>query len=114
MRRTGVTQATRGARSTHTVQHPHCPCGLQPSFTERQPSSSRSASRREIPSATETAAPLRVKETAVAAGMRPVLFRGPTGLVGLGSAEGGAAAAGTGRVGVGDVEAGALQPVAEV
>ena len=49
-RRTGVTQATRGAPSTHTVQHPHCPCGLQPSLTERQPSSSRSASRSEIPS----------------------------------------------------------------
>ena len=48
MRRTGVTQATRGKPSTHTVQHPHCPCGLQPSLTERQPSSSRSASRREI------------------------------------------------------------------
>ena len=28
----GVTQATRGAPSTHTVQHPHWPWGLQPSL----------------------------------------------------------------------------------
>ena len=27
----GVTHATRGWPSTQTVQHPHCPCGLQPS-----------------------------------------------------------------------------------
>ena len=66
-RRTGVTQATRGAPSTQTVQHPHWPCGLQPSFTERQPSSSRSASRSEIPSATATSSPLRTNETLPAA-----------------------------------------------
>ena len=35
---TGVTQATRGCPSTSTVQHPHWPCGLQPSFGERRPS----------------------------------------------------------------------------
>ena len=34
-RRTGVTQATRGAPSTQTVQQPHWPWGLQPSLTER-------------------------------------------------------------------------------
>ena len=62
-RRTGVTHATRGNPSTHTVQHPHCPCGLQPSLRERQPSSSRSASRSETPSPTTTGSPFRVKET---------------------------------------------------
>ena len=36
-RRAGVTQATRGAPSTSTVQQPHWPCGLQPSLTERMP-----------------------------------------------------------------------------
>ena len=34
-RRAGVTQATRGAPSTSTVQHPHWPCGLQPSLADR-------------------------------------------------------------------------------
>ena len=48
-RRTAVTQATRGAPSTQTVQQPHCPWGLQPSLTEWQRSCSRSASRREVP-----------------------------------------------------------------
>ena len=38
-RRTGVTQATRGAPSTQTVQQPHWPWGLHPSLTERQPRS---------------------------------------------------------------------------
>ena len=38
-RRAGVTQATRGCPSTSTVQHPHWPCGLQPSFGERSPRS---------------------------------------------------------------------------
>ena len=32
-----MTQATRGEPSTQTVQHPHWPWGLQPSFTERRP-----------------------------------------------------------------------------
>ncbi len=36
-RRTGVTHATRGWPSTSTVQHPHWPCGLHPSFAERRP-----------------------------------------------------------------------------
>ena len=36
-RRTGVTHATRGAPSTHTVQHPHWPWGLHPSLAERMP-----------------------------------------------------------------------------
>ena len=48
-RRIAVTQATRAAPSTHTVQQPHCPWGLQPSFTERHCNCSRSASRREAP-----------------------------------------------------------------
>ena len=46
-RRTGVTQATRGAPSTSTVQHPHWPWGLQPSLTDRTPSSSRRTSSSE-------------------------------------------------------------------
>ena len=46
----GVTQATLGAPSIHTVQHPHWPWGLQPSFAVRRPSRSRSTSRREDPS----------------------------------------------------------------
>ena len=37
MRRAGVTQATRGAPSTSTVQHPHWPWGLHPSLTLRAP-----------------------------------------------------------------------------
>ena len=36
-RRAGVTQATRGAPSTSTVQQPHWPWGLQPSLAERRP-----------------------------------------------------------------------------
>jgi hypothetical protein len=35
---TGVTHDTLGAPSTHTVQHPHWPWGLQPSLTVRTPS----------------------------------------------------------------------------
>ena len=58
-RRTGVTQATRGAPSTHTVQQPHWPWGLQPSFSERSESCSRRTSSRVAPSsATSTSAPL--------------------------------------------------------
>ena len=30
-----MTHATRGAPSTHTVQHPHWPWGLHPSLGER-------------------------------------------------------------------------------
>ena len=57
-RRTGVTQATRGAPSTHTVQQPHWPWGLQPSLTDRMPSWSRKTSSREAPSSpTSTSAP---------------------------------------------------------
>ena len=44
-RRTGVTQETRGEPSTHTVQQPHWPWGLQPSLGDRHPSCSRRASR---------------------------------------------------------------------
>src|SRR6202034_4340775 len=123
MRRTGVTQATRGAPSTHTVQQPHWPCGLQPSLTERQRRSSRSASNRVTPSPTVTVSPLRTKDTAAGvdtgaaepsggAGVLPVPLRERGGRSGRGSAEGGAAAAGAGRVRVDDVEAGALQAVA--
>src|SRR5205807_1565617 len=56
-----------GEPSTRTVQHPHWPWGLQPSLTERQPSSSRKASSSEIPPATATASPLRVNATSRAA-----------------------------------------------
>ena len=57
-RRTGVTQATRGAPSTSTVQHPHWPWGAHPSFTDRMPSTSRRASSRVPPvSGTSTARP---------------------------------------------------------
>ena len=69
-RRTGVTQATRGAPSTHTVQQPHWPWGLQPSLTERHPSSSRSASRREIPSLTDDLGPVRATKTTARTGRR--------------------------------------------
>ena len=62
-RRIGVTQEIRGVPSTHTVQHPHWPWGLQPSLTDRQPSSSRTASSSMVPSATETGSPLRTKAT---------------------------------------------------
>ena len=67
-RRTAVTQATRGAPSTQTVQQPHWPWGLHPSLTEWQPTCSRSASRREVPrsSSTETVSPLRRNVTAAA------------------------------------------------
>ena len=56
-RRAGVTQATRGAPSTSTVQHPHWPCGLQPSFAERTPSRSRSTSSSEPPSSATSTCP---------------------------------------------------------
>ena len=57
-RRAGVTQATRGAPSTSTVQHPHWPWGLQPSFTEWRPRSSRSTSSSDVPrSGTSTSTP---------------------------------------------------------
>src|SRR5215471_15598034 len=106
------------------VQQPHCPWGLQPSFTDRQANSSRNASRSEIPSPTVTSAPLSTKETCddVPAGSgagapRPaweMALRGPDARWGRGSAEGGATAAGAGGVGVRDVETGTLQPVAVV
>ena len=58
-RDTGVTQATRGAPSTHTVQQPHWPCGLQPSFADRSPRWSRSASSSDpASSGTVTGSPL--------------------------------------------------------
>ena len=61
-RRAGVTQATRGWPSTSTVQQPHCPCGLQPSFGDRMPSRSRSASSSEQPSSgTSTGRPSTTK-----------------------------------------------------
>ncbi len=57
-RRTGVTHATRGEPSTHTVQQPHWPCGLHPSLADRTPTCSRNTSSREDPSsATSTSAP---------------------------------------------------------
>ena len=65
-RRSGVTQATRGWPSTSTVQQPHWPWGLQPSFTERAPRRSRRASASEQPSSsTATARPSTVSETTV-------------------------------------------------
>ena len=79
-RRTGVTQATLGRPSTQTVQHPHWPCGLQPSLTEKQPNSSRSASRREIPSATDASDPFRLKRRPRRGRFgRRVSAAGPTG-----------------------------------
>ena len=61
-RRTGVTHATRGWPSTSTVQHPHWPCGLHPSFAERRPSRSRSTSSSVAPSSgTSTARPSTVR-----------------------------------------------------
>ena len=46
-RATGVTHATRGAPSTRTVQHPHWPWGLHPSFAEVMCSWSRNRSSSE-------------------------------------------------------------------
>ena len=60
-RRAGVTQATRGASSTSTVQQPHWPCGLQPSSTVSMPRRSRSTPSRVSPSSgTSTARPSTV------------------------------------------------------
>ena len=60
----GVTHATRGAPSTNTVQQPHCPCGLQPSFGLRAPSRSLSTSSNEAPSSsTETGRPSTTNDT---------------------------------------------------
>ena len=65
-RRSGVTQATRGWPSTSTVQQPHWPCGLQPSFTERTPKRSRSASASEHPSSSTVAdRPSTIREITV-------------------------------------------------
>ena len=49
-----MTHATRGSPSTSTVQHPHCPCGEQPSLTETTPSCSRSTERSDSPGAAST------------------------------------------------------------
>jgi len=63
-RAAGVTQATRGAPSTSTVQQPHCPCGLHPSFTDRTPRRSRRASSSDDPSSgTISGRPLSLKAT---------------------------------------------------
>ena len=63
-RRAGVTQATRGAPSTHTVQHPHWPWGLHPSLAERRPRRSRRTSSSEVPSSgTATSTPSTRNET---------------------------------------------------
>ena len=50
----GVTQATLGSPSTSTVQHPHCPCGAHPSFTDVNPRRSRSTSSSDSPGSTST------------------------------------------------------------
>ena len=61
----GVTQATRGWPSTRTVQQPHWPWGLHPSFTERTPSWSRNTSSSvSRSSATRTSAPSTTISTA--------------------------------------------------
>src|SRR5258707_10723722 len=51
----GTAQETTARPSMITVQQPHWPCGLQPSFGEMTPQWSRSASRRDIPSSISTA-----------------------------------------------------------
>ena len=53
-RRSGVTHDTRGWPSTSTVQHPHCPWGLQPSLTDRRFRGPRSASSRVPPTSTNS------------------------------------------------------------
>src|SRR5439155_9397814 len=91
--RAGVTQATRGAPSTSTVQQPHWPWGLQPSLGERTPSRSRSTSSRDAPSSsTSTGQPSRVKVSARSAERLPATAR-------------------AGGVGVVDREPGALEAV---
>ncbi len=54
IRATGVTQATRAAPSTSTVQQPHCPWGAQPSLTLMMPRCSRSTESRVSPGAAST------------------------------------------------------------
>ena len=57
-RRAGVTHATRGAPSTHTVQQPHWPWGLHPSLGDRRPSRCRRTSSSDEPSSgTSTSIP---------------------------------------------------------
>ena len=57
-RAAGVTHATRGSPSTSTVQHPHWPCGAQPSFTDTSPSRSRSTDSSDSPGSTSTSTSL--------------------------------------------------------
>ncbi len=54
IRSTGVTQATRAAPSTSTVQHPHWPWGAQPSLTLVMPSRSRSTESNVSPGSAST------------------------------------------------------------
>jgi hypothetical protein len=57
-RRAGVTHATRGCPSTRTVQQPHCPWGLHPSFGDVAPTwSRRTSSSDERSSGTSTLRP---------------------------------------------------------
>ena len=65
MRTTGVTHATRASPSTSTVQHPHWPCGAQPSFAAVRPSRSRSTFSSVSPgsASTTTGSPLHVNST---------------------------------------------------
>lgn len=70
-REVAVTHETRGSPSTNTVQHPHWPCGAQPSFTEVIPNCSRSVSSRERCACTEstrTGTPFKVKELSTLTG----------------------------------------------
>lgn len=130
MRRTGVTHATRGAPSTNTVQHPHCPWGLQPAFGARTPSRPRNAANNDTPlSGTLTSSPSTTKEicagseeTGSVMTSRSVIGKWalrdddrPKAVVdqraGTTSAERVTAAAGLLRVGVVDRETGTLEAV---
>ena len=70
-RATGVTHATRGSPSTSTVQQPHCPCGAQPSFTDKRPSRSRrtDSSDSSADASTATTRLLHVKLVSISGGI---------------------------------------------
>src|SRR5262249_23113372 len=100
-RRSGVTHATRGWPSTSTVQHPHWPCGLQPSLAVRAPRRSRRASSSEPRSSSRvTARPsttnsITGEPTVTGVDRRSFLALG-AGVVVLGACGGGGSSGGSG------------------
>jgi hypothetical protein len=60
---TGIAQVVTARPPTSARQQPHCPCGAQPSFTERTPQRSRkvSSSVSSLRGSTSVGWPLSVK-----------------------------------------------------